>query len=533
MRSVSRSTGRSPPRCWCDQMCTLIFHNARVMSLDPTISGARLVAVNGDRIHAVGGDELLPQLKSRSTQLIDCEGKVVLPGFVDAHCHVRAYAESLVSLDISPQNNIRTIGEIQNRILEACNSKAPGTWIKANGYSEFHLAEKRQPNRYDLDAVAPLHPVRLTHRSGHVHVLNSLALKLLNITAATEEPPGSLMDRDVATGEPTGVLFGMGAFLARAMPAADDSITDPGLRFAGERLLSFGVTSVQDAGAWNGSGRWTGFESAKGRGLLQPRLTMMLGWNGFSELRSGLFRFESDCSDLRPGGVKLLVGRVSGSLHPEQWELNERVLAIHSAGLQAIIHAIEPPEIEAAAAAIAEAQRSSPRPDPRHRIEHCSVCPPELRKRLAALGITIVMQPSFLYYSGDRYLETVPADELEHLYAIRSLQEEGLSMAFASDFPVSDPNPLVGIRAAATRISEGGREVLPREKTTVSDAIRLYTLGSAAAAFEENIKGSITPGKLADLVILSDDPLSPDAARKNIRVVTTILGGRIVWQANR
>jgi predicted amidohydrolase YtcJ len=512
-------------------MASVILFNANVITLDPSQPKAELVAIDGGRIAYVSGNEALAHLKKPGTQIIDCKGRTLLPGFIDGHCHLRAYAESLVSLNLSPRENIRSISEIQRAIDDACRHQPEGTWIKGKGYSEFHLAERRHPNRHDLDAVSPLHPVKLTHRSGHAHVLNSVALKQLGITAATEEPPEGLMDRDVETGEPNGIFYGMGSFLTERMPSENECVMRQGMTIANEKLLSCGITSIQDASSANTLGQWKQFASMKAYGIMQPRLNMMLGWKGFCENKGDLSVLQSDSSDLRLGGVKLIAGQVSGSLYPGQEELNAQVLAIHEAGLQAVIHAVETPMIEAAVKAIAHALERHPKSDHRHRIEHCSVCPPSLQRSLVELGITVVTQPSFIYYSGDRYLETVPENELEDLYPIGSLLQSGAAIGFSSDFPVSDPNPLVGIGAAVTRLSESGREVLPQQKITILDALRLYTIGSAAAAFEEGMKGSISRGKSADLVLLSDDPCQVEANRiKNIEVVMTILDGKIVWQ---
>jgi predicted amidohydrolase YtcJ len=188
------------------------------------------------------------------------------------------------------------------------------------------------------------------------------------------------------------------------------------------------------------------------------------------------------------------------------------------------------PEIEAACNAIAHAVRRNPRPDHRHRIEHCSVCPQRLLRRIADLGITVVTQPSFIYFSGDRYLKTVPEDQRAHLYAIGSMLRHGLHEAFSSDFPISNASPMVGIQAAVTRMTEEGKVLSLQERISVLDALRMYTHGAAAANFEDEIKGSITPGKLADFVVLSEDPCMVDPVRiKDIRAVMTMLGGRIVW----
>jgi predicted amidohydrolase YtcJ len=512
-------------------MKPLILFNANVITLDPRLPKAELVAIADGRITHVAGNNMLESLKLPGTQLLDCKGRTLLPGFIDAHCHVWAYAENLVSLNLSPGAGVRSIHDIQQRVEDACLHQVPGTWVWGKSYSEFHLEEKRHPDRLDLDVVAPLHPVKLTHRSGHAHVLNSCALQLLGITEETEDPRDGLIDRDPETGKPTGIFYGMGASLAEKIPPADDAVMRQGLKRVNERLLSCGITSVQEASAGNNLRHWMRYESAKAQGIFQPRLNMMLGWKGFVEFKDRSLILPSVNAGLRMGGVKLMAGQVTGSLHPDQEELNAQVLAIHEAGLQAIIHAIEAPVIEAAADAIAYAQKRFPRPDPRHRIEHCSVCPPFLIRKLARMGVTAVTQPSFIYYNGDRYRETVSDDEQKDLYPIGSLQRAGLAIGFASDFPISDPNPLTGICAAVTRMTESGRTLLPQQKVSVPDAFAMYTLGSAAAAFEEEVKGSICPGKVADLVMFDEDPYKIEAGCiKDIQVLMTIVDGNVVRQ---
>jgi predicted amidohydrolase YtcJ len=509
-------------------MCDLLFVNANVITMDPAQPAASLVAIRGDRIVAVSDPTAIGQWRSPGTQIINCAGKPLIPGFIDAHCHVHAYAESLVSLNISPRERINSISDIQNRIRDFCRNCPPGTWVRAKGYNEFYLEEGRHPDRRDLDVAAPLHPVKLTHRSGHAHVLNSLALKQAGITVETGDPPEGFIDRELGTGEPTGILFGMGKYLAGRIPFIGDEEIAAGLAQASAKLLECGVTSVQDVSSANDRNRYERYQSWKERGLFRPRVNMIMGFDGFSKGTPGFFNNTE--TGTGPTGVKIILGQVSGSLYPCQDELNENVAAIHAAGLQAIIHAVEEPEVEAACNAIAYALRRQLRPDHRHRIEHCSVCPPSLMRRIAELGITIVTQPSFIYFNGERYLKTVAADQLGHLYAIGAMIKHDLHLGFSSDFPVSDPNPMIGIEAAVARLTDQRNPVNLSEKISVSDALRAYTRGAAWACFEDEAKGSITEGKLADLVMLDGDPRTTDPGLiHNIRPAMTVLGGQIVW----
>ena len=512
-------------------MCDLILFNANVISMDPLRPGAELIAIRGDRIASVGGNGMLGELKRPGTHSIDCKDKTILPGFVDAHCHVFAYGESLVSPNLSKRESVHSILDIQRKIGDFCNSVPPGTWVRAKAFDESTVSEERFLNRWDLDSVAPSHPVKITHRSGHAHILNSLALARVGITEETGDPPEGLIDRDSQTGKPTGILYGMGSYLAEKIPFLDEAELMRGLEQANKNLLSFGITSLQDASSANDRDRWRRFLTLKSREILQPRLTIMMGFEGLRESQREPFRSHLDSIDLRLGGVKVIVDQVTGSLNPSQQELDGKISAINEAELQAVIHAVETPEIEAAFSAIDRALKKNPRPDHRHRIEHCSVCPPPLLRKLAGLGVTIVTQPSFVYYSGDRYLKTVPADQMEDLYAIGSMLSHGLSIGFGSDFPISDPNPLAGVGAAVTRLTEEDRRVQPKQGISLADALKAYTIGAATAAFEENIKGSVTPGKVADLTVLNENPFSvPPDRVKDIRVTMTMIGGKIVWE---
>ncbi len=508
----------------------LILYDANVLTMDPILPKAQTVAIRGGKTLAAGGNEDFDDLLCMNTQVIDCKGKTILPGFIDAHCHLRAYAERFVTLDISPRNHVYSISDLQARIRSFSEKVSPGTWIIGKAYDEFYLREQRHPTHRDLDASTSLHPVKLTHRTGHAHVLNKSALAILGISRETPDPPGGMIDRDIETGEPTGILYGMGDYLAKNIPPLTDDQIRPGVERVTQELLASGVTSVQDATSRNDLNQWRMFCSWKKSGLLRPRVTLMLGMEGFEEYRNDLFSFPVDANDLRIGGVKIVLHETTGQLAPTQEELNEMVYLIHESGLQAILHAIEESTIEAACSAIDRALKKSPQSDHRHRIEHCSVCPPGLAKRIAALGIMVVTQPSFIYYNGERYLKTVPKKQLSHLYPLATLLRNDVRVAASSDFPLTPPTPLCGIYAAVSRIAENGEAIVPREGVSPSEALRMYTLEGARSIFEERVKGSITPGKLADLVVLSGDPTKvPINEIKEIKVEMTILGGEVVW----
>ena len=508
-----------------DTKADLVLSNARAVTLDAHIPDALTIYIQGDRILKVSKLDFDRSLTSRRTLVIDCAGKTVIPGFHDAHCHLVGYAESLVNVDVSPAS-VSSIEDIILKIKQVASIVPARSWIRCTGYNEFYLAEKRHPTAHDLDRATTTHPVKLTHRSGHAHVLNTPAMAIAGITNETVEPPGGMIDRELETGEPNGVLYGMGRYLANAVPPLSDGELDTAIKYAGKALLSLGVTSVQDASPGNDLNRWKQFLDWKKRGLFAPRTTLMFGPEQIEILplhdkRSGL------CS----GAVKIVLDEVRGCLNPPQAELNNMIAEIHSRQLQAAIHAVEETTVAAAIDALAFALEKYPLRGHRHRIEHCSVCTAENAQKLAKLGAIVVTNPSFIYYSGERYLATVPEDQIKHLYALNTMLQAGLKVAAGSDAPVTPPDPLKGIYSAITRKAETGQVVLKKEAVSFMDALRLYTLNAAYSCFRERQLGTITRGKYADLVILNTDSPQVSAEElKDLKVDMTILAGKIVYR---
>ena len=512
----------------------LILKNANVITVDPEKPGAELVAIKGDKILLVGSNERLEEVRGARTKIIDCQEKTVVPGFNDAHCHIFSFIRKLLSVDLSP-SSVSSIDDIKATIGRKAQNTPKGQWIAGTDYNEFYLTEKRHPTRRDIDEVAPGHPVVLSHRSLHACVLNSLALSLAGITRETPEPPGALIDRDLTDGEPNGLLFSsemVGHIREKVMPSLSEEELTRGATQANKHYLSQGITSLQDATFVNDFRRWQHYQRFKDSGVLKSRVSMMVGVETMSQFQEAGLGFGSGDSRLRLGGLKIVPRRAGEELYPPQPELNQQVLKAQRAGFQVAIHAVQESTVEAAIIALEYARSQLPEADRRHRIEHCSECPPHLLERLKELQAVIVTHPSFPYYSGERYLVTVPATQLEWLYRIKSFLDSGLVVAGSSDSPIVPDNPLVGIYGAVTRQTESGQQLLPEECIYTSQGLALYTINAAYASFEEGIKGSIAQGKLADMVLLSDDPTkSPPEQIKDIRVEMTIVGGKVVWEA--
>lgn len=510
-------------------MSESILYNADILTLDAALPKARLVYIKDGFIRAVSHEERPNDYGSKKTARIDCGGKTVLPGFIDPHFHFHGYADSLLSLNLSPRNHVRSIADIQSKIREAVTASTPGAWIRAKGYNEFYLEEKRHPNRWDLDLAASDYPVKLTHRSGHAHVLNSLALKLTGIAVTTPDPPGGMIDRDLETGAPTGLLYEMGDFLSKRIPLPDAEQFEQAVKKADRKLAALGITSIQDASAQNGPHQWQAFQSWVRRGTLQTRLTMMIGLEAFDAVGASPLESSIDPNRLRFSGVKIILDETTGRLHPPQEVLNEKVFKIHRSGQQVAIHAIEETAVEAACSAIEYALKKLPKSDHRHRIEHCSVCPPRLAERLASAGIWVVTQPSFLYFNGDRYRNCVSQQQLKYLYPFKSMLETGIAVAASSDSPIVPPDPFAGIYSAVTRRCETGAAVGKDEHISVMDAIEMMTLRAAEVCRQEAIKGSIAPEKLADMILVNRNPMMVSLEEiKALKVERTIRGGEIV-----
>jgi predicted amidohydrolase YtcJ len=503
----------------------LVLRKAGAITLDRRFPRARTIYIQNGLILKVSSADIDRSLTGPDTGIIDCEGKTVIPAFHDAHCHVVAYAEGLVNVDVSPAS-VQSFEDIINKISKVAAATPAGQWIRCAGYNEFYLKERRHPLRYDLDRATLAHPVKLTHRSGHAHVLNTLALKLAGISNESEEPDGAMIERDLENGEPNGLLLGMGSYLSQRIPPFSGKDLDRAIGQAGNKLLSLGITSVQDASPGNDPRRWQQFADWKKRELFKLRTTLMFGAAETRQIKD----LRGINGELSAGAVKLVLDEVRGKLNPSQSEINRMLLDIHKRGLQAAIHAVEENTVKAAIKALDYALNRFPRRDHRHRLEHCSVCSPAAASRLATLGAMVVTNPAFIYYSGERYLSDVPQGQFRRLYAINTMLGAGLRVAAGSDVPVAGPDPLKAIYAAVTRRAETGQPVLPGQSISVMDALRLFTSGAAYSCFREKQLGAISRGKYADLAVLNADPLRVKAEDlKDIKVEMTLLNGKVVY----
>ena len=524
----------------------LLLVNARVITLDPARPRADAVALAGDTVLAVGRYADLKKFRNSRTAVIDCRGYTLIPGLNDAHCHLLATAAALTGLDCGPPA-ILSLSDLQQALRRRAGETPPGQWLRGYGLEPSALVEGRYPTRWELDAVAPQHPVRLEHSSGHAAILNSYALALVGIDAATPDPPEGILRRDETTGEPDGVLLEMSSWLRDKLGnTRAPAELAAGVSRLSQNLLRYGITSVQDAGPHNGLASWQTFQSLTQAGHFRPRLTLLAGVANLEQFASAGLSWASGDDRLRLGHAKIMLTLTTGAMHPGPAELAELVSAAHNLGFPVAIHAVEQ---EAVAAVAALPAMAPPLPAslimgipaaagsiPRNRIEHCAECPPKLLAKLRRQGVTVVTQPGFIYWRGESYRERVSPELLPHLYPIAALAQAGLPLAFGSDAPVIDPSPWPAIYSAVTGYTAASQPLFedksggPKPGLTLTQALRAYTSGGAWAEGMETRKGIIRPGMLADLALVDTDLTRANAsALKDTQARLTLLGGAVVW----
>ncbi len=503
----------------------LVLLNAIVMTVAASQPRGDMIVVSGGRIAWVGEQSQASPSTFAAADVIDCGGQTVVPGFIDAHCHVLAYAASLSAVDCSP-SAVSTIDGILHEIRRRAEVTPRGEWIRASGYSEFDLREKRHPTCWELDRAAPHHPVRLEHRSGHACVLNSSALERVGIFADTEEPPGGTIVRDLSSGVPNGLLLEMDEWLDGRIPQPSESDLSSAVAKASEEFLSRGVTTVVDATASNSLDRWNLLRRLRADGRLVPPLTVMPGAGHIGDFQgAGLIHGYSD-SLSAVGHAKIMLTVSGGRLHPSYEALCAMVERAHSCGFPVAIHAVEADAVIATSEALATHRVSGLR----DRIEHASECPPDVFDALLRANPIVVSQPGFIRESGARYVSEFGGDA-GWLYRFRSLEESGILVAASSDAPVSSPNPLTAMHAAASRRAASGEVVGGDEKLSIYSALKMHTVHAAYANYLEDEVGTITEGRRADFAVLSDDPTTANVeSLLDMRVTMTIAGGKVVWQ---
>jgi predicted amidohydrolase YtcJ len=532
----------------------LVILNANVHTMDAGAPGAEAVAVYGNRIVAVGTSAEVRRLAGAHTRVVDARGALVLPGFNDAHVHFLSGGFQLSSVDL---RDAATPQEFAERIRRFAGRLPKGRWVTGGDWDHERWPNVNGsaplPTKELIDAFTPDRPVFVNRLDGHMALANSYTLRLAGVTRDTPDPPGGLIVRDPKTGEPTGVLKDAAqSFVWKVYPEPSFEEKLDAARAATAHAAAHGVTSVQDMSAGNDVGV---YQTLLERGELKTRIYAVSPLPDWERLgRVGVRRaFGGDV--LRIGGLKGFADGSLGSttalffepyldapdtsglpgdeMFPEGAML-KRVEAADAAGLQVMIHAIGDKANDAILNIYEQVTKEHGARDRRFRIEHAQHLRAQDIPRFGRDHVVASMQPYHCIDDGRWAEKRIGRERVRSTYAFRTLLDTGAVLAFGSDWSVAPLDPILGIYAAATRRTLDGKNPqgwVPEQKITVEEAVRAYTVGSAYAEFAEAVKGTIAPGKLADLVILTEDIFKIDpAAIEKVRVRMTVMDGRVVYE---
>jgi predicted amidohydrolase YtcJ len=504
----------------------LILWNGNILTMDSNDRRLEALAVSAGKIVGVGTNEEIRKSYGNDWESVDLQGKTVLPGFIDSHVHLMATAITAIGIDLG---EARSLDEVLVKVEEKVRQTPPGEWIF--GYFITHLSDRGMPTRFDLDRISARHPIRLTHRNGHLCSLNSKALAILNV-------PKNLGGVEEQSGEATGIIRDPAIqVLGHPGLSMSEEMKTEALKLASQLLLKKGVTTLH---ALDGGQRHS--EAIpyllRIKGLLPIKLVL---YNQTMRVKESL-----DLGLPRIGGCISADGAFEshtaalfepyadepdnyGALTYTQEEMSDFILRAHQNNLQVAIHCEGDRAIEQVLHAYERALRYLPRKDHRHRIEHFEIPTENQLERVAKAGILVGMQPAFLPFfffrgGGERYEAFLGRARLKRIHPYRTMLSYGIVMAGGSDSPVTEIDPLFGIEAAANHFHS-------EERLSVLEAIKLFTINGAKFAFEEDQKGSIETGKRADLVILSEDPCSVALKRiGKISVEMTLVDGKIAFR---
>jgi predicted amidohydrolase YtcJ len=527
----------------------LIVTNAKIWTVDKARPQAEALAVLGEHIVAVGSAVDVDAWHGPQTKVLDAHGKLLLPGFNDAHVHFVDGGTHLQEVQLKDADSPE---EFAHRIGERAKTTPKGEWITGGDWDEQKWSPPNLPTKELVDPVTPETPVWVNRYDGHESLANSVALRLAKITAKTADPPGGQIVRD-AQGNPTGVLRDAAQGLVdKVVPPLTHAQRVRAIRQALEHAASLGVTSVQHMNPVYDDIKV--YAELQDKGELTARIyaaPMETDWKDQAKLG---IRHSFGTPLLRLGAVK---GYADGSLGSETAyffdpytddpkshgllsdemqppaAMLQRLKGADAAGLQLCIHAIGDRGISMILDMFEQIEKSNGKRDRRWRIEHSQHLAAKDFARYARLGVIASVQPYHAIDDGRWAEKRIGPDRIKRTYAFRTLLDHGVRLAFGTDWSVAPLSPMWSIYAAVTRATLDGKNPdgwVPEQKLTVSEAVEAYTMGSAYAEFQEKQKGSITSGKLADFVVLSDDIFKiPPAAIKNVKVEATYLGGKLVY----
>ena len=533
-----------------------LFINGNVMTMDANNRIVEALAVRADRIEAVGSTDEIMALAEEGAEVVDLAGRTLLPGFVDAHGHFPGSGQRVIAADLGspPVGTVTTMAELLAALRQRAEQTPPGEWVSGFNYDDTLLAEQRHPTRAELDAVSSDHPVVATHVSGHLLVANSLALAAVAIDATTPDPEGGVIGRIPGSDEPNGLLEET-ARLGIMTQQQDIGVMD-GYRMFKAAAIEYaarGVTTAQSG--WVSKKIATGLSLFSRLGVVPQRLVVFPAESEFGDsLLDGSYDPGDYNTDrLAMAAVKLVAdgsiqgytGYLSQPYHtPYHGDASYRgypaiprdklfaqVSALHKAGYQLAIHGNGDAAIEDILDAFEAAQKEHPVADPRMILVHAQMAREDQVARMKALGVTPSFFSAHTWYWGDRHRDIFIGPERAALISpAKWAQDQGLRFSSHLDTPVTPMLPLQAVWSQVNRITHGGDVLGPGQRIGVMDALRAVTIDAAWQVFQEGEIGSLEPGKYADLVVLSGNPLEDPMGMRELEVEQTIIGGATVYR---
>ncbi len=536
----------------------LVLVHGKIWTENPKQPEVEAVAIQGNRIMGVGDSESILKLAGPNTKVVDLKGRRVVPGFNDAHVHFYMGGDGITSVKLLGAVSAQ---EFRKRIAEFARTRPKGEWILNGNWDHERWTPANLPTHQLIDDVTPDNPVFVNRSDGHMCLANAVAMKLAGVDKNTKDVPGGVIVRD-ADGNPTGIFKDAAkSLIERAQPHPSMEHILSALKAAQDYATENGVTSVQDMGVFTAQGVDTmadvirGYQTLEKRGELRVRVSTHLPLVDWKRLASAGIMATFGTVKLQVGALKSFADGSLGSttawffepysdapntsgipspelLHPDK--MYEEMRDADKAGLQLAVHAIGDRAIRAILDMFERLEHEEGMSDRRLRIEHAQHLSPADIPRFAKLHVIASVQPYHAIDDGRWADKRIGPERVKTTYAFRSLLDAGAVLAFGSDWFVAPMNPLVGIYAAASRRTLDGKHPngwVPQQRISVAEAVHAYTMGSAYASLEDGIKGSIEPGKLADLAVLSDDIFHIDpVAIEKTKVDVTIFDGKVIFE---
>lgn len=534
-----------------------VFINGDVLTMDADNRVLQALSTRGELIEAVGSTEEIMALVGDDTEVIDLRGRTLLPGFIDAHGHFPGSGMRVIAADLNspPIGVLNTMAEVLAALKKQAAKTSSGKWVTGFGYDDTLLAEKRHPTRAELDEVSTEHPVVAMHVSGHMLVANSVALELVDIDASTPDPEGGVIGRRPGSTEPNGLLEETARLSMMPLMQDDIGFTDfyRLVKAAVNEYSAIGVTTAQSGGT--SKELTTGLSFFSKVGVIPQRLVLFPFETEFGE---SLFNGDYDPADYNSdkvvmGAVKIVAdgsiqgytGYLSMPYHTPyhgdasfrgypavlREPLFEQVEALHKAGYQIAIHGNGDESIEDILDAFEAAQQAHPVQDPRMILIHSQMAREDQVARMKGLGVTPSFFTAHTYYWGDRHRDIFMGPERAAVMSpSKWAQEYGVRFSSHLDTPVTPMLPLQAVWSQVHRLTYGGDVLGPQQRISVMDALRAVTIDAAWQVFQEDNRGSLEPGKYADLVVLSGNPQDDPMAMRELQVERTVVGGATIYR---